>query len=76
MDLVLDRILFSRKSEGIPATRMQDVKTLHTLHARINIARSVNTRVPGMQTLSRWIRKFIEYITLRLAPPVFCPVQT
>ena len=45
----LHRSVFRRQPERIPAKRMQDLKTLHALHARKHIAHHVVARVSDRQ---------------------------
>jgi hypothetical protein len=49
VDTGLDRIIFSRQPEGIPAERVQDVEALHAFPARDDIARRISLAVTDVQ---------------------------
>ena len=60
----LDGVLFGGQTISIITHGMQDVETLQTLVARINIAGNVAEGMSYMQTCSRRIGKHIEHIEL------------
>jgi hypothetical protein len=62
----LDRVLFRRQAERVPAHWMQHVETTATLESRQDIRRRVTLRVPDVQTRAARIGKHIEHVKLRL----------
>jgi hypothetical protein len=71
VDAGLDRIIFSRQPEGIPAERVQDVEALHAFPARDDIARRISLAVTDVQPRPRWIGKHVQHIefgTMGVAP--------
>ena len=62
MHASLNRIVFSRQTEGIKSHRKEDVLTIHPRHARHNVKPGIRLDVPHMQPLARRIRKHDEVI--------------
>src|SRR6476659_5532497 len=56
----LDRILFRRQAECVPAHRMKDVVAAHAFVARHNICRGVTFGMPDVQPRAARIREHVE----------------
>ena len=52
MDVVLDRIVLSRKTKCIPSHRIQNVVTLHSALSGYDVQCSVRTRMAYVKSLS------------------------
>src|SRR5207237_3283502 len=61
----LDRVLFGRQTERVPAHGMQDIKPAHSLVTRDDVGRGVTFRMPDMQTGAARIRKHIKHVEFR-----------
>src|SRR5690606_10466235 len=60
-------MLLGRKSEGVPAHRMQHIKAAGALVARENVGRGVPLRMTDVQTRARRVGEHIEHVVLRFA---------
>src|SRR6202140_1020110 len=63
----LDRILLGRKTECVPAHRMENVEAAHPLVTRDDIGGGVTFRMSDMQTRAARIRKHVEDVKFRFA---------
>src|SRR6476646_7159346 len=62
----LDRILFRRQAECVPAHRMKDVAAAHAFVARHNVSRGVTFGMPDVQPRAARIREHVEDVELWL----------
>jgi hypothetical protein len=62
----LDRVLFRRQAEGIPADRMQDIESLRALVTGDDVRRRVPLGMADVQAGARRIRKHVEHVVFRL----------
>ena len=62
----LDRVLFRRQAEGIPAHRMQHIEAAHALVARDDIGRGVAFGMADVQARAARIREHVEDVEFRL----------
>src|SRR5437762_7862197 len=62
----LDRILFRRQAECVPAHRMKDVAAAHPFVARDNVRRGATFGVPDVQARAAGIREHVEDVELWL----------
>ncbi len=62
----LDSILFCRQAKTVKAHRMQNIVSLHALHAADDICCCISFRMSSMQTDTGWIWEHIQRIILRL----------
>ena len=68
MDLVLDRIVFRRQTERVPAHRKQYVISLHPALSRHDIHRRVRSRMPHVKSLPRRVWKLYQRVILWFGP--------
>src|ERR1017187_4863875 len=61
----LNRVLFRRQAERIPAHRMKNIEAAHPLITRHDVGGGVTLRMADVQTGPAWIRKHVEYVELR-----------
>ena len=66
MDVVLDRVVLGRETEGVPADGIQDVPALQPALARYGIKSRVGTRMPHVQTLTRRVGELNQGVELGL----------
>ncbi len=62
MAVLLDGKLLRGQAKGIPANRVQNIKTLHSLHAGNRVAGRISLGVTDMKTVRTRIRKHIQDI--------------
>src|SRR4029077_14916525 len=62
----LDRVLFRRQAECVPAHWMKDVAAAHTFVARHNVCRGVTFGMPDVQPRAARIREHVEDVELWL----------
>src|SRR6476660_9871319 len=62
----LDRLLFRRQAECVPAHRMKDVAAAHAFVARHNVSRGVTFGMPDVQPRAAGIREHVEDVELWL----------
>src|SRR6267142_4686783 len=61
----LDRVLFGRQTESVPAHRMQDVEPAHSPVTRADAGGGITFRMPDVQTGAAGIGKHVEHVELR-----------
>ena len=71
MNPVLYSIILCRKSKCIPSHRMNQIISLHHLITAPCITDNIASPVTYMQTISRWIRKHIQTVVLRLLTVIY-----
>ena len=69
VDVVLDRIVFSRQTEGVVAHREENVLAHHAVLAGDRVHRGIGTRVADVQARARGIRELDQRVKLLLIQP-------
>ena len=72
VDMVLDGVVFRRKSESVPTDGIQDVIALKALFSCDNVKRRVRSRVADMKSLTRRIRELNQAVILRKRKVLLC----
>ena len=65
MDVVFDRVLLGRQPKTVESHRVQNVKSLHSFVAAVDVAGDIPFGMADMQPGTAWIGKHIEDIALR-----------
>ena len=75
VDVVLDRELLGGQAKRVPAHGVEDVISLHALHAADDVRRGVSFRMPDVEPLTRGVREHVHAVVFRLREVVGVAIE-
>lgn len=61
-----DRVLFGRKTKGVPAHRVEDIEAPRHFVTPEDVAPGEILGMPGVQSRARWVGKHVENVVFGL----------